>query len=87
MAQWVRTFASHAEGWLFEFQPRQTKVKTGYNSLTAKRIIINGCPMLQLVWHAKKMSLLNSTECRTQVKGFFFDTSFVYVTLFPIIVV
>ena len=36
-AQWVRASASHAEGWWFEIQPRQTQVvKTGCDSSTAK---------------------------------------------------
>ena len=35
-AQWVRAFASQAEGWVFESQPRQT-VKTDSDSSTAKR--------------------------------------------------
>ena len=40
-AQWVRSPASHAEGWWFEPQPRQTQVvKTGYDSSTAKRSAI-----------------------------------------------
>ena len=30
VAQWVRAFASQADGWVFESQPRQTQVvKTG----------------------------------------------------------
>ena len=38
VAQWVRAFAPQAEGWVFEFQPRQTHViKTGSDSSTAKR--------------------------------------------------
>ena len=37
MAQWVRAFASQAEGWVFESQPRQTLVeKTGSDSSIAK---------------------------------------------------
>ena len=37
MVQWVRAFASQAEGWLFESQPRQTYViNTGNDSSTAK---------------------------------------------------
>ena len=35
---WVRAFASHAEGWEFESQPRQTWVfKAVSDSSTAKR--------------------------------------------------
>ena len=30
--------------------------------------ILNGCPMSQMVWHAKEPSLLNSQKCRAQVK-------------------
>ena len=38
MAQWVRAFTSHAEGWVFEYQSRQTYVvKTGSDSSIAKR--------------------------------------------------
>ena len=38
VAQWARAFASHADGWVFESQPRQTQVvKTGRESSTAKR--------------------------------------------------
>ena len=35
----VRAFSSHAEGWLFESQPRQILVvKSGIDSSTAKRL-------------------------------------------------
>ena len=38
VAQSVRAFASHAEGWLFETEPRQTcVVKKSSDSSTAKR--------------------------------------------------
>ena len=38
LAQWFRALAQQAEGWIFESQPRQTKVvKTGSDSSTAKR--------------------------------------------------
>ena len=38
VAQSVRAFPSHAECWLFQSKPRQTKdVKTGSDSSTAKR--------------------------------------------------
>ena len=38
VVQWVRGFASQAEGWEIEFQPRQTQVvKTGSGSFIAKR--------------------------------------------------
>ena len=37
VAQWARAFASQAEGWVFESQPRQTVVKKGSDSSTAKR--------------------------------------------------
>ena len=38
VTQWVRAFASQAEGWVIQSQPRQTKVlKTGSDSSTAKR--------------------------------------------------
>ena len=38
VAQWNRAFAPHVEGWVFEFQPRQTR--TGSDSSTAKRSAI-----------------------------------------------
>ena len=38
VAQSVRAFVSHAEGWVFESQQRQSQVvKTGSDSSTAKR--------------------------------------------------
>ena len=38
VAQRVRAFAPQAEGWVFEFQPRQPEVvKTGSDKSTAKR--------------------------------------------------
>ena len=38
VTQLFRAFASQAEGWVFQSQPRQTKVlKTGSDSSTAKR--------------------------------------------------
>ena len=38
MAQWVRAFTWHAEGWVFEYQSRQTYVvKTGSDRSIAKR--------------------------------------------------
>ena len=41
MAQSVRALALQAEGWMFEYQPRRTKVvKTGSDSCTAKRSVI-----------------------------------------------
>ena len=41
MAQWVRTFAPLAVGWVFDSQPRHTKVvKTGSDIPTAKRSAI-----------------------------------------------
>ena len=39
-AQWVRALAPKAEGWVFESQP-QLVVKTGIDSLTAKRSAIS----------------------------------------------
>ena len=48
VAQWVRAFALHAEGWVFKSQPRQTKVvKTRSDRSTAKRSTIDAsvkCP-------------------------------------------
>ena len=39
--QWVRAFASEVEGWVFEYQSRQTQVvKIGSDSSTAKRSAI-----------------------------------------------
>ena len=39
MAQLIRSFASHAEGWTLEFKPRQTLVvKTGSDSSAAKHL-------------------------------------------------
>ena len=44
VAQWVTAFASQAEGWVCESQPRQTQVvKAGSNSSTAKRLAIDVC--------------------------------------------
>ena len=41
VAQWVKAFVPHAEGWVFESQPRQTHVvKRGSDSFTAKRLAI-----------------------------------------------
>ena len=41
VAQCVRAFGLHAEGWLFEFQPRQTLVvKIGSDNSTVKRSAI-----------------------------------------------
>ena len=41
VAQWVRAFAPQAEGWVFESQPRKTKViKTGSASSTDKHSAI-----------------------------------------------
>ena len=41
VAQWVRVLALHAEGWVFESQPRQTNVvKTGSDSFIAKRLAL-----------------------------------------------
>ena len=41
VAPWVRAFASQAEGWVFEPQPRQTQVvKTGSDISTAKLLAI-----------------------------------------------
>ena len=38
VAQWVRAFVPQAEGWVFEFSPRQTLVlKTGSDTSAAKR--------------------------------------------------
>ena len=43
VAQWVRAFASQAEGWVFESQPRQTLVeKRGSNSSTAIGVSVKG---------------------------------------------
>ena len=42
MAQWARAFASQVDGWVFEYQLRQTQVvKTGSDSLGAKRSAIS----------------------------------------------
>ena len=42
VAQLVRVFALHAEGWVFESQPRQTLfVKTGSDSATAEHWATN----------------------------------------------
>ena len=39
VAQWVRVFASQAEGWVYEFQPRQTfAIKTVSDTSTAQCI-------------------------------------------------
>ena len=41
---WARAFASQAEGWVFEPQPRQTQVvKTGSDIFTAKRLATGVC--------------------------------------------
>ena len=70
-----RAFASHADGWVFESQPRQTEaVKTGIDSSTAKRLAIGVCvtgprglPLLTEApcpsRHGKEPSLLNGHEC------------------------
>ena len=40
VAQRARVFASQAVGWVFESQARQTLVKPGSNSSTAKRSVV-----------------------------------------------
>ena len=43
VAKSVRALALQAEGWVFEYQPRQTYVvKTGSDSSSAKRVSITG---------------------------------------------
>ena len=41
VAQWIRALVPKAEGWVFEYQPRQTLVvKTDDDSSTAKHSVI-----------------------------------------------
>ena len=75
VAQWVIALAPQAECCVFQSQPQV--VKRGSDSSTAKRsakcvsvtgssemTIINGSPVSQWVWQAKKPSLLNGHNCR-----------------------
>ena len=56
VAQWARAFASQAEGWMFESQPRQTLVvKTGSDSSTVKRSAIGVSIMVLGDDHHKRM--------------------------------
>ena len=66
MAQTVRAFAQHAEGWVFESQPRQNQVVyTGSNSSTVKRSAIGvsvTCPQRMAISAEIGQSLQFFTE-------------------------
>ena len=69
VAQWVGALASQAEGWVFESQPRQTKVvKTGSDSSIVKRSALGVSVTLKLMSRVTigvARSLLNDHKCRT----------------------
>ena len=59
MAQSIRLFASHAEGWVFK--SLSLVVKTGHGRSTKRSTT---CVSVDTVmWHAKEPSLLNEHEC------------------------
>ena len=71
VAQWVKAFASYAESWVFESQPRQTQVvKTVSDSSTAKRseagVSVTGsqrCPLLTDVLCHRRCGTLKNPHC------------------------
>ena len=57
VAQWVRTFAPQADGWVFESEPEQTEVfQTGSESSTAKRSALGVSIKVLGEDHYKRMS-------------------------------